>query len=425
MSTRVAAVIALLCAASPMRAQPVMPPASGGENIRVFVDSCPCDIDYLRTEVTFVEYMRDRADAQVHLLFASQSTGAGGAAYTIYFIGLKEFTGMADTLVFASEPSQTGDSTRRALVRHVKLGLMRYIARTDIANRIQISVAAPPSGAPAAARVNDPWNFWVFKVSVGGYGDGEKTRRQISSNASLSANRITERWKVRTSANGSYGDSRFTFSDGRESRNYTYSANLSAMTVRSITPHWSTGVISSGTTGTFRNLDLAARIAPAIEYSVFPYAEATRRQLTLLYSVGANVYNYKDSTFYNQTSEVRPDHTLLISYDFTQPWGSANASASAQQYLHDPKLYGASAYGSANIRLFRGFQLSFFVEAATIYNQIYVQKRGATDEEILLNRRQQQTPYRFFGDISLSYTFGSIFNSIVNPRFNSTPGTLF
>jgi hypothetical protein len=197
------------------------------------------------------------------------------------------------------------------------------------------------------------------------------------------------------------------------------------MTVRSIGPHWSAGGIASGQTGTFRNLDLAARIAPAIEYSVFPYAEATRRQLTVLYSAGANVYNYKEPTFYDETAEVRPDHTLLISYDFTQPWGSANASISGQQYLHDLSLYGASAFGSANIRLFRGFQLNFFVEAATIYNQIYVQKRGATDEEILLNQRQQQTPYRFFGDISLSYTFGSIFNSIVNPRFNSTPGTLF
>jgi hypothetical protein len=197
------------------------------------------------------------------------------------------------------------------------------------------------------------------------------------------------------------------------------------MNVWSIGPHWSAGGISSATTGTFRNLDLAARIAPALEYSLFPYSESTRRQLTVLYSVGANIYDYKERTVYFQTSEVRPDHSLLISYDFTQPWGSANASVSGQQYLHDTKLYGASAFGSANIRLFRGLQLNFFAEAATIYNQIYVQAGGATDEEILLNRRQLQTPYRFFGDISLSYTFGSIRNNIVNPRFSNTPGTLF
>jgi hypothetical protein len=428
MKQTLACLVALLVIAPALGAQtPSTPPGAQGatQNLRVFVDNCPCDTDYLRTEITFVEYMRDRADAQVHLLFASQSTGAGGQAYTIYVIGLKEFAGVSDTLVFTSEPAQTQDSTRKTLVRYVKLGLMRYVARTPIANRIQISLAGAAAGAAAATRNRDPWDFWVFRIGVGGYGDGEKTRKQFSSNASLSANRTTEQWKFRTSTNGSYNDSRFTFSDGRQSKNYSYSASASAMGVRSIGPHWSVGALASGTTGTFRNLDLAARAAPAVEYSVFPYSESTRRQLTLLYTVGVNVYDYKDSTFYNRTSEVRPDHTMMISYDFTQPWGSANASVSGQQYLHDPKLYGASAYGSANIRLFRGFQLSFFVEAATIYNQIYVQKRGATDEEILLNQRQQQTPYRFFGDVSLSYTFGSIFNSIVNPRFNSTPGTLF
>jgi hypothetical protein len=393
----------------------------------VFVDNCPCDDDYLRTEIAFIDYMRDRADAQVHLLFATQGAGSGGTAYTMYFIGLKEFTGIADTLVFNSEPGQTQDSTRRTLVRYMKMGLMRYVARTPIAQRIQISMPAPRAGAPAAAaaRVSDPWDFWVFRVGVGGFAEGEKTRRSISSNGSLSATRTTEMWKLRIQTNGSYGDSRFTFSDGRESKNYTYSATTSAMAVRSLGPHWSAGAIASGMTGTFRNLDLAARAGPALEYSLFPYSESTRRQLTVLYSAGINVYDYKERTVYFEISEVRPDHSLLISYDFTQPWGSANASVSGQQYLHDPKLYGASAYGSANIRLFRGFQLNFFAEAATIYNQIYVQAGGATDEEILLNRREQQTPYRFFGNVSLSYTFGSIFNNIVNPRFPSTPGTLF
>jgi hypothetical protein len=122
---------------------------------------------------------------------------------------------------------------------------------------------------------------------------------------------------------------------------------------------------------------------------------------------------------------VRPDHTLVISYDFTQPWGNAEAAVSGQQYLHDLKLYGASASGGAEIRLFRGLSLDFFVEAATIYNQIYVGARGSTDQEILLNRRQEQTPYRFFGHVSLSYTFGSIYNNIVNRRFPNTPGTIF
>jgi len=39
-----------------------------------------------------------------------------------------------------------------------------------------------------------------------------------------------------------------------------------------------------------------------------------------------------------------------------------------------------------------------------------------TVEEILLARRQLQTSYRYSTSISLSYSFGSIFNNVVNPR---------
>src|SRR5687768_12212047 len=165
------------------------PPQPTGGNLRVFVDNCPCDTDYLRTEITFIDYMRDRTDAQVHLLFATQATGAGGTAFTMYVIGLREFAGVSDTLTFNTEPGQTQDSTRKVLVRYMKLGLMRYIARTPIADRIQISVAGLAAGTVPTVPPTDPWDFWVFRVSVGGYGEGEKTRKEVSTNGSLSATR--------------------------------------------------------------------------------------------------------------------------------------------------------------------------------------------------------------------------------------------
>jgi hypothetical protein len=426
-------VIGLLAIVSSSGLAQATPATGGPTSLRVFVDNCPCDLDYLRREIAFIEYMRERADAQVHVLFATQATGAGGTAYSMYLIGLKEFAGAADTLVFASEPGQTQDSTRNTLVRYLKMGLMRYVARTPVSGRIQISFVAPSGGAAsaAAAPTADPWNFWVFRTSVGAFADGEKSRSFISSNSSLTATRTTELWKTRISANGSYDQSKFTFPPseefpaGRVRKDYSYSASGSAMQVRSIGPHFSAGVISSASAGTRRNLDMAFRAGPALEYSLFPYAESARRQLTVLYSAGVNRFDYREETLYLETAETRPDHTVLVSYEFTQPWGSASASISGQQFLHDISLYAGSAFGSANIRLFRGFSINFFMSAATIYNQIYVPLGDATDEEILLNRRQLQTPYRFFGDISLVYSFGSIYNTIVNPRFGSTPSTIF
>jgi hypothetical protein len=38
----------------------------------------------------------------------------------------------------------------------------------------------------------------------------------------------------------------------------------------------------------FDNVDLRYRLMPAIEFSLYPYREATRRQLTIAYRVGAS-----------------------------------------------------------------------------------------------------------------------------------------
>ena len=50
-------------------------------------------------------------------------------------------------------------------------------------------------------------------------------------------------------------------------------------------------------------------------------------------------------------------------------------------------------------------------------DQIYLPAGGATQEEILLQRRQLGTAYQYYASIGFRYTFGSIFNNVVNPRF--------
>ena len=42
-----------------------------------------CDFDFFRTELTLVNWVRDRQVADVHLLVTTQATGAGGSEYTI------------------------------------------------------------------------------------------------------------------------------------------------------------------------------------------------------------------------------------------------------------------------------------------------------------------------------------------------------
>ena len=71
---------ALMLLAAPARAQepPSKPPAAAP--VRVFIDcqSVSCDYEYFRTEIAFVDHVRDRKDADVHVLITGQTTGSGG-----------------------------------------------------------------------------------------------------------------------------------------------------------------------------------------------------------------------------------------------------------------------------------------------------------------------------------------------------------
>ena len=60
-----------------------------------------------------------------------------------------------------------------------------------------------------------------------------------------------------------------------------------------------------------------------------------------------------------------------------------------------------------------------------VRDQISIAKGKASEQEILLQRRQLATSYSYFAGIGLTYTFGSIFNNVVNPRFEGASGSFF
>lgn len=395
--------------------------------LRVFVDcnARGCDFDFFRTEVPFVDYVRDRKDASVHILVSTQATGSGGTEYTLNFIGLKELAGASDTLRYVSQQTSTEDERRKGIARTLKLGLVRYVANTSVGERLEISYQKPSeTGQPAVAKP-DPWNYWVFRARASGNFQGESSQRFSNINGSISANRVTEAWKINTSVNGSYDESSFTFSEGQKFKSFSRSYRASELIVKSLTERWSVGQRASVTSSTFLNQEVAARFAPAVEYNFFPYTESTRRSLTLLYAVGVNAYKYRDTTIFDKLSEVRPDHSLTASISMKQPWGSVAGSLEGASFLDDLSKRRLVLFNSLNARLFKGFSLDLFGSVAFVRDQIHLPKGGATDAEILLRRQQLATSYRYFAGVGLSYTFGSIFNNVVNPRFDGAGGSFF
>ena len=90
--------------------------------------------------------------------------------------------------------------------------------------------------------------------------------------------------------------------------------------------------------------------------------------------------------------------------------------------LIDLTVRAPGLFGDLEIRLFRGFFLNLNGNSSLIRDQIYLPARGATDEEILVRQRQLATDFEWRFRIGITYSFGSIFNNVVNSRFAGSSG---
>jgi hypothetical protein len=340
------AVAALCLTGSFVRAQrPERPPS-----VAVFLDCNMCDEEFIHTEITYVDWVRDRTAANVHMLVTTEGTGGGGTQFTLAFLGQLYFAGRGDTLHYAIGPTATSDETRRGLVRVMKAGLVPYLARTTLLERVDVSVAPPTEKSPQPTSMHDPWNFWVFTTSLNGNANGDRNNVFSNLNGSFNARRTTDDWKTNLSVRENYNQSDFTI----ESTTSTFirrSYSLDQLTVRSIGPRWAVGVTSSFGSSTFENKKFSFRASPAVAYDIFPYSESTRRMLTLQYAVGVEGFQYQEETIYNRLADTHPLHTLSLSLSQNQPWGSVNLGASGSQYLDATNLNSGSLFVGTNVRV--------------------------------------------------------------------------
>jgi hypothetical protein len=391
--------------------------------VRVFVDCVDvhCDFDYMRTEIPYVSYVRSREDAQVHVLVTAQPTGSGGREYSLRFIGRDRFTGNDAALAYTASQTDTEDQRRRGLTRTLALGLIDYVVETAIADQIELRYRRDGAAGTAAAAgpitpADDPWNFWVFRTTASVNTSSEEAKGSSTYYTSLSANRTTEDWKIGVGFSGRYSEQRFELDEGPLT-NVARNVNLSSSLVKSLSDRWSLAGRGSVSSSTYLNQDLASRAAGGIEYSVFPYSEASRRRLVVQYLAGVRSFDYDAVTVYDKTEETIADQALGMTLDLKQPWGSSRVGVEGGHLLADASKYHVAFDGDVDVRLFKGFSLNVATQASLIRDQLYLPRIEATPEEVLLQQRQLATSYRFEFAVGFSYTFGSIFNNVVNRRF--------
>ena len=381
----------------------------------VFLDCRGCDRDYYREEITYVNWVRDRQGADIHVLVTDQNTGSGGREYTFAFIGLEGFAGIDNTLVFASGPNDTPDEIRRGQVEVLERGLFPYIVKTPIAEYINLSFQERLQ--PTA--VSDPWNFWVFSISGDGRISGEVSRKSQSLDLNLSANRITEDLKIRIGLSGEFDERIYDYED-EYIESIQEEKDLAAMVVKSLGEHFSAGGWFEVESATYNNLDIRFTLAPAIEYNFFPYSESTRRQLRALYKIGLNRVKYIEETIYEKTEESLFNQSLAITFEMREPWGSASTSLEGSHYFHDPTKYRVVFRGNLSFRVFKGLSVDLSGRYERIHDQLNLRVGEATLDELLLRRKELATNYEYSLSVGLRYTFGSVFSNVVNPRFEGS-----
>lgn len=394
-----------------------------GQALRVFLD-CEgrfCDFDFFRREIPYVNYTRDRQVSEVHLLITSQGTGGGGRRFTLDFIGRERFEGIDDQLEVSTRANLSEEQVLTAVARTMKQGLIRYIARTPFSERVRIGFEDVAGLEQAAATPeDDPWNFWVFRVRGGGSVEGEERQTEVSVSAGLSASRITEDLKVQLSLSGRFSEEDFEIDSVTNVKSIRRNYDAFGLIVWSLGERWAAGGEGSVTHSTFSNEEVAVRVAPAVEYNLFPYSESSRRLLRIKLATGLSYFKWIEETVFLKTEETRPDARLTVSLDIKEPWGSAGAAAEGVVLLDEPSKNRIGLFGNIEVRVFKGLSLGVFGRISRVRDQINLPAGDATPEEILTRQRELETGFEYDLSLSFSYTFGSIFSNVVNPRFGGS-----
>ena len=418
LSTAPAAARAPAAAPSQVQGPPGLSPP--GLRLRVYLD-CDCFQSYLRDQIDWVDFVRQPQDADVHLLSDTRETGGGGRELTLRFVGVGGFAGVDHALRVVTLTGETENVRREVVLRTASIGLLNYLAHRGLPGDLDFSVrSVARTGAAGRVPASDPWNLWVFSIRGGASLEEDENNREVNWDLNVSGDRVTHNWKFSFGASIDLERETFNRLEDPDQEPFTVTQrerDVNWFAAKSLGPHWSVGIDGNMRSSTFGNTRFSGSTAPAVEFSIFPYEEYATRQLLLQYEIGVEHARYNEVTIFDKLQETLWRHELSASFDQRQPWGSIDTGLEWSQYLHDRRKYRLEADGELSFRIVRGLSINLEGSASRIRDQLALPRRDATPEEILLRLRELQSGYEFRFSAGFTYSFGSIFNNVVNPRF--------
>ncbi len=102
------------------------------DSINVFITCYMCDQDYIKTNINFVNFVRDRNNANVHIIITTERASNGGMRYTVDYIGKRKFKGKDNRTEFFTQKADTEEEIRKKLVKSLRIGLCYYLKDTPL-----------------------------------------------------------------------------------------------------------------------------------------------------------------------------------------------------------------------------------------------------------------------------------------------------
>jgi hypothetical protein len=415
MGRSIVALFLLLCLADAVHAQTSAP-------LRVFVECNECYMTEMKQKLTFVQYVRDRAESDVHIQTHWEATNRGGRRIHLQMLGQNQYASIKDTFLIDVESWHSSSAVYAKIEEYIRAGLVRFMAYSNNLSQIsiaQIEAATIDTASTPPIPIEDPWDHWNMSLYLSGWLNGESNYDNLNLNSTVSAYRVTRSSKINFSFNNSYNENNYEFSDGSTFKSLSRSNGINASTVRSISERWSLGVFGKAENSTYYNLKRHLQLGPGIEYAFFPYEESSTHHLMLQYRINGHIVQYNEQTLYDKTEEKLFDQSLKLAFLIRRDWGTVEFDVTGKTYLHDFSKTNANFYSQLEINLIPGLSLDLYGNLQYANDQLYLPKLGATEEETLLRLEQLKTNYTYWANVGFSYTFGSSDASVVNSRFGS------
>jgi len=384
--------------------------------LKIFVDcQTSCYQTFLKQNLKGVEFVRDPHDADVYILINAETNGSGGDTYYIETEGQKQYEGIKEKITFNTHADMQDEEIREKLLKYLKLVLARYWAAGGMDDLFDIHIRE----ASAPVKIEDKWNNWVFRIGMNAYGSGDSNYSNIHTSTSLSARQVKEKHKFALRMRYSKGHQRY-FYGTQIIKAVKESMSLSTSEVLAIDQHWSYGFFGGMSRSIYSNYRFSGYVNGGIEYNFFPYKESSKHMLTMQATVGPVRNIYFEKTIFGKTMETLWQSNLSISTNIIRKWGNIDAHIGYSQYVGHPALRSFDFYTGLQWRVVKGLNFHLSGMYAITHDKINIAAGGATLEEILLRQKELLSSYSFFVSTGLSYSFGSIYNTIVNPRFEGS-----